>query len=91
MFSPLYVKDHLISLYSLGKLRKLETLGIGKDKETFNIDFNKHNIDTASLAQLVKHVGTEGISDSQNSVQVQIPCSPSYRSNKKCSAILYNE
>ena len=43
---------------------------------------------TASLAQLVKHVGTEGISDSQKSVQVQIPCSPSYSSKKNHSAIL---
>ena len=42
---------------------------------------------TASLAQFVKHVGTEGISDSQNSVQVQIPCSPSYSSKKNLSAI----
>ena len=46
---------------------------------------------TASLAQLVKHVGTEGISDSQNSVQVLIPCSPSYSSKKNLYAIQYNE
>ena len=48
---------------------------------------NNAAYDTASLAQLVKHVGTEGISDSQKSVQVQIPCSPSYSSKKNLYAI----
>ena len=50
--------------------------------------FYESLLHTASLAQLVKHVGTEGISDSQKSVQVQIPCSPSYSSKKNHSAIL---
>ena len=36
-----------------------------------------HYIDTASLAQLVKHVGPEGISVSHRSADVQNPFSPS--------------